>query len=381
MRKRIVWIGLAALLILFMVYRFVRPLSIFVVTKDFARPMSVGKVPTGLLSLSAKECGKCHREIFEEWSTSIHAHAWTDPYFQVDTRFDGDQQICMNCHIPLENQQENRVTGFRDRAKLDPILEPNPDFDPALQQEGVTCAVCHVVDSVILGPNGAVDAPHPVRKDPRFNDGSSLCRKCHLVSGKRWDTFYQLPPCGTFREIKESGSRKTGCTGCHMPEAKEGPGHARHLWRGGHDPAMVRKALTVTVKEDPSSGGNRKRYVVTLTNTGTDHFLPTGTPDRHLTVTFDLLDGKQEGLKEKTFLLKRQILWRPFIVDLRDTRLPKGEPRDYAFTFRTDTTPKPVLLKIVVKYHLLDEQRRARIGYENQTPIDFTLYEKEIRWE
>lgn len=62
----------------------------------------------------------------------MHAQAWTDPYYQVDYRFDGSQQICLNCHIPLENQQENRVIGFRDSEKFDPILEPNPDFDVEL---------------------------------------------------------------------------------------------------------------------------------------------------------------------------------------------------------------------------------------------------------
>ncbi|NOY52663.1 MAG: hypothetical protein GXP58_03475 [Deltaproteobacteria bacterium] len=378
MRKRLIFLVLLTSFSLFMLYRFVRPLSIFVVTKAFERPIPAGKLPTGLVSLSARECGKCHREIFEEWSGSIHARAWTDPYFQADTRFDGSQQICMNCHIPLENQQENRVLGFRDRDKLDPILRPNPDFDPELQKEGVTCAVCHVTDGVILGPRESGDAPHPVRKDPRFTDGSSVCRRCHLVSGRRWDTFYRLPPCGTFREIKEAGSRKAGCTGCHMPEEKEENGHAHHLWRGGHDPAMIRQALTVMVEENPSPRRNRKKYTLTLTNTGTDHFLPTGTPDRHLSVTFTLTDGRKDVLKEKTFMLKRHIMWRPFIADLWDTRLPKGKPRDYTFAFQTDTTPRPAALKIVVKYHLLDEKRRARIGYENKEPIAYTLYEKNL---
>lgn len=57
-----------------------------------------------------------------EWKTSIHANAWNDTYFQVDFQFDGSQQICLNCHTPLENQQENLVLGFIGGDKFDPIL-------------------------------------------------------------------------------------------------------------------------------------------------------------------------------------------------------------------------------------------------------------------
>ncbi|MBE9560746.1 MAG: hypothetical protein IMF15_08150, partial [Proteobacteria bacterium] len=32
----------------------------------------------------------------------------------------------------------------------------------------------------------------------------------------------------------------------------------------------------------------------------------------------------------------------------------------------------------IVKYHLLDEKRRQRIGYENKTPISYEIFRKEI---
>jgi hypothetical protein len=114
--------------------------------------MSV-EVPEGLSSLSAEECGGCHEEIYEEWSGSMHAKAWTDP-----------------------------------------ILEPNPDFDVELQQEGVTCAVCHLKDGKIVGPFETQDAPHPVAVDREMTEGIKACQKCHVVSGEKWDTFLRLPP-------------------------------------------------------------------------------------------------------------------------------------------------------------------------------------------
>lgn len=112
----------------------VRPMNIFVVSDSFARPMTVINPPDGVDSPGAESCGECHPEIYREWATSMHSKAWTDPYYQVDRKFDGNQQICLNCHIPLQNQQEHLVLGFKDKNRYKPILRKNPDFDPALQQ-------------------------------------------------------------------------------------------------------------------------------------------------------------------------------------------------------------------------------------------------------
>lgn len=75
-----------------------------------------------------------------------------------------------------------------------------------LQNEGVTCAVCHVKDGAIEGSYGAKTDAHPNRKDARFTDGSGVCRRCHMVTGdNRWNVFMKLPPCGNFAEIEETG--------------------------------------------------------------------------------------------------------------------------------------------------------------------------------
>ncbi len=319
-RNKNLAIGLIALVLFipFMVWRFVRPLNTFVVEERFERPMAV-EVPEGLSSLSAEECGGCHEEIYEEWLGSMHAKAWTDPYYQVDYRFDGSQQICLNCHIPLENQQENRVVGFRDNEKFDPILQPNPDFDVELQQEGVTCAVCHVKDGKIVGPFGTEDAPRPVATGMDEREGS------------------------------------------------------RHLFRGGHDPEMVKSALTVS--HEIETGPRGDRIILTLTNTGADHYLPTGTPDRHLTLELKLFDQRGELLKEEKHTMMRHILWRPFIVDLIDTRLPPREPRKFDFEIPRNPASPAARLDVTVSYHLLEESRRKRIGYQNREPIHYPIYQ------
>lgn len=371
---------LLAFLITFLAWRFVRPLEIFVVDDKFALPINI-EVPKGLSSIRAKDCAICHIEIYNEWTTSQHSMAWTDPYFRADFVFDGSKQICLNCHTPLANQQENLVLGFTDRNRLNPILKPNINFDPELQGEGVTCAVCHIKDGKIVGPFNSRSAPHEVVVDRSMTSGMKPCIRCHVVSGDRWDTFYGLEPCGTVAEIQKSG-REPNCIGCHMPkvtrpvatgmrERKSG----RHTFKGGHHMDKVKSALSVEYKEE--AVGNKREFIFTLTNVGAAHYLPTGTPDRKLTLEVKLLDKSGKIIKEEIFTMKRYIMWRPFIIDLMDTRLPYGESREYSFDFKKDKV-RPATLDVKVRYHLLDEARRKRISYENSQPINYIIYQKEI---
>ncbi|HEY5999552.1 MAG TPA: multiheme c-type cytochrome [bacterium] len=381
-RKRTVWIGALSLLSVFFAWRMVRPLSIFVVDQRFERPMATA-TPEGLSTLSAKECGGCHRDIYREWAGSMHAQAWSEPYFQVDFTYDGSQQICLNCHTPLENQQENLVLGFEDREKFHPILKPNPSYDPTLRDEGVTCATCHVQDGRIVGPFESAAAPHPVTVRPDMKSGLGPCARCHVVTNGRWDAFYRVPPCGTVAEINERGQRPD-CIGCHMPPASRPIASGgvmrsgrRHLFHGGHAPEMVKGALEVSHQSE-ELGSGRVRYVFTLTNKGAAHYLPTGTPDRHLTLDLTLRDRAGETIKHDSFRMKRYIMWRPFIVDVKDTRLPFGKPAAFPFEFNRDGGNPPSQLDVVVTYHLLDEKRRKKIGYANREPIAYPVYRETI---
>jgi hypothetical protein len=388
----IVIIGLLA----FLLWRFIRPMNIFVVDERFAWPIDTSQTPPSLINLRATDCAACHAVFYEEWRTSIHSQAWTDPYFQVDWAFDGSQQICKNCHIPLDRQQEHKVSGFRDKEKWQPILESNPDFDPALQHEGVTCAACHLRDGKILGIYASKDSPHPVEK---LTNSNEVCVRCHVVGGERWDTFYNIPPCGTVAEIRSGQGGEIihtgetvigdiaalGCVECHMPlverplvEGGKVRSTRRHWWRGGHDPAMVKRALDIRLEEMPPPAANKKRFSLTLTNVGSTHYVPTGTPDRYISLSLRLLDAGDQIVKQKRRTLKRMILWRPFIIDLLDTRLLPGEPRRYTIDWDTRYNTSARAVEAVVRYHLLAEKRRSLIGYENDEPISYEIYRRRI---
>lgn len=406
-KKKTVIFGIVLMVLtIFLAWRLVRPMNIFVVSEAFERPISTaGMLPASLQSFSAEECATCHQTFFDEWSTSIHSQAWTDPYFRVDSVFDGNQQICMNCHIPLDRQQANKVVGFKDSEKWQPILEPNPLFDPKLQHEGVTCAVCHLRDGKILGPYGTENAAHPVEKLANPNE---ICFKCHVVGGNRWDTFYRLPPCGTVAEISTTpgatkdappvsaidtvghevvgpGDASLDCIQCHMPLTERpvvAGGKVRkvrgHLWRGGHDPETVKRGLEAALREAPTASPDKRSFTLTLTNTGAAHYLPTGTPDRHLTVSIRLVDRNGAVLHEDKHVLKRTIMWRPFIVDLKDTRLARWQPRVFQFNVDSKRDATAVAVETQVRYHLLDEDRRRRIGYENKEPIAYEVFSAHI---
>ena len=395
-RKRALITGIGiAIFAVFLGWRLVRPMNIFVVSEHFERPIDTSSTSMPTDALRAGTCGACHGEIYAEWKTSIHSQAWTDPYFRVDWKFDESQQVCKNCHIPLDRQQEDRVLGFRDTEKLEPILAGNPDFDPKLQHEGVTCAACHFKDGKILGTHGDLDAPHPVEK---LSDPNAICLRCHIVQGARWDTFYRYPPCGTAAEIEADAGRwqgrsgelavrnvsELGCVQCHMPVVERALVEGgrvrqarRHLWRGGHDPAMVKQGLDIQFAEIVA-GADRRAFALTLTNVGAAHYLPTGTPDRHLSVRLRVLDRDGQTLEEENHFLKRTTMWRPFIVDLWDTRLPRGKPRSYRIEFPAAGKPAPAAVEATVRYHLLDEARRARIGYDNTEPIAYEVFRSRI---
>ena len=390
--RTVFWIFLLALLV-FLGWRFVRPLNIFIVTEAFERPVDTEVLPTPLKTLHAEECGACHADFLAEWRTTVHSRAWTDPYFQADWQFDGSQQICRNCHTPLDRQQPQRVTGFRDKEKWDPILAPNPDFDEVLQHQGVTCAACHLRDGKIVGVLGGTDAPHPVAL---IEDPNQVCLRCHVVEGERWDAFFRFPPCGTVAEIKQTAGRSgevtlpdvksLGCVQCHMPTVQRsladgGPIRSvrQHLWRGGHDREMVKKAFEASLTPEPTSHPGRQRFKFTITNVGAAHYLPTGTPDRHLMLELRLLDKAGQAIKTEQRVLKRTVMWRPFIVDLWDTRLPRWQPRSFYIDSRAGDARKPAAVEAVVWYYLVAESRRRRIGYDKREPTAFKVFEKRIQ--
>jgi len=125
-------LGLAVISgLVYLYYTEVKPVVIFGLRSEYAHAIPFQKIPEGLTSLKAESCGQCHREIYEEWKTSIHAHAYEDPFFQAYWKKDKQVWVCLNCHTPLENQQPTLVKDIPRGRVEKATQEPNPHFDAA----------------------------------------------------------------------------------------------------------------------------------------------------------------------------------------------------------------------------------------------------------
>jgi len=391
-RRTVVLVAVVGTVVgLYVLLTSVRSPVIFGLREDIKRAIPHQVIPQGVDSLNAEACGRCHREIYEEWKTSIHAHAYEDPLFQAYWRKDKQIWVCLNCHAPLQNQQPVIVTGLRAGQIDRPLTEPNDQFDASLRREGVTCAVCHVRDGVIMGPYDDAVAPHPTRYDPRYRS-TDICYTCHAVPSDKFQ-FYNGGPCATFMEFEAGPYKAQGyiCQTCHMPEverpiAEGGPVRKgrRHLWRGGHDPAQLKRAVTVSLTADRPTleGGEHATWTLTLTNSGAGHMLPTGDPDRYLLAEVAVVDEKGRVLASRHMTVKRWILWWPVIYEYRDTRIPPLQSRALTFSYDVPSADRGLSVRARVSYHILTERAYERLkrkyGLDVEVPHVFPLYEETI---
>ena len=135
----------------------------------------------------AKECGKCHIDIYQEWSQSDHAGAYANPHFQMATNNCAFED-CLNCHAP------------------EPMLTAEtPAVRSANREEGITCVACHLDQGELAGPlepTGLVQ-PHPVGVRPEVYLDVGICGRCHAGTRDQW---------------KSAAGEKQTCQQCHMPQ-------------------------------------------------------------------------------------------------------------------------------------------------------------------
>jgi len=206
--------------------------------------------------------------------------------------------------------------------------------------------------------------------------------------------FYNGGPCGTYPEFEDGyWSRERGfiCQNCHMPEIERpvAVGGAirqgrQHLWRGGHDPEMIKRAIGVKVGADPvePKPGDKVRVTLTLVNEGAGHKLPTGDPDRHFTVEFAVEDQNGKVLEDQSDTMGRWIMWQPAIIELHDNRLMPLASRDYTFEYQLPKDSAGLKLITKVRYHIQTERQHQMLidkyGLTAKDPYNFTVYERQV---
>jgi len=302
-------------------------------------------------SLAPEACATCHPAQFADWRTSTHARAMgpgvAGQLVEMLTSAPADALGCYTCHAPLAEQ---RPLLGRDAGHAQ-----NPVFDQALRAQGLVCAACHVRGHERFGPprrDGSLANAGPrealphggVTRAPAFL-AAEFCRGCHQFTSNGFALNGKLLE-NTYEEWKVSRFAREGvqCQDCHMPDR-------RHLWRGIHDPEMVRSGLTITARLDGAGvrRGGPVGATLTVTSTRVGHAFPTYVTPRVI-LRGELVD--EAGAVIKGSLVER-VVAREVALDLsrevRDTRLMPGRSTELRYRKRVDAAGARLKFTVIVE--------------------------------
>ena len=140
-----------------------------------------GVVSKETLSLypTAAQCGECHKQIYEEWSSSQHAYASISPMFhKFEQKFQSLTQgtvgtFCVRCHQQVGTQLgENRETPLWARSQI--------------SREGVSCITCHRVKEQYGKVNGERRVEPGKIYEPVYGSGEQSVIKDVLADKKTY---------------------------------------------------------------------------------------------------------------------------------------------------------------------------------------------------
>lgn len=351
--------------------------------KHWQTPLSPqGRPPTSFSelesSLDPESCGACHQAQFEDWKTTIHSKSIGPGLLgQTPTllRSDPDTAVmCYTCHAPLAEQQDitEGAGGFN----------RNPVFDVPLQKKGLTCAGCHVRNHQRFGPpkpDGSLEgdiapdqAPHGgATRTPAF-ERAEFCMGCHQfgedersLNGKLLENTYNEWKSSTYAE------RGVACQQCHMPER-------RHVWRGIHDPEMVKRGVTFELRTSKPRYdiGDKLEAILSITNIGVGHYFPTYITPK-VTLQLELVDASGRLIKGSG---RKESIGREAALDLSrevyDTRIPpKGT---HEFHYSRTIARRGLTLRALVTVYPDDFYRRF---YEAKLTSRLSAQERKLLGE
>ena len=354
-----------------------------------------GKAPPAFSPLEAslhpKDCGVCHPQQYQDWQTSLHSRSMgPGVYGQLLDMDAATVAICATCHTPLSEQLP--------RVERNGRYTPNAMFDPTLQQAGLVCAACHVRQHQRFGPPRRPEVPIPPPDAVLPHGGftasvafqrSEFCKGCHQFNPDDFALNGKLLE-NTYEEWRQSPYAAEGvqCQTCHMPDR-------RHLWRGIHDPEMVKQALHVTLTPEAptSTPGDHLQVVITVTNTGAGHYLPTYVTPK-IFVQAQLLDQQAQVIPNTS---QQAAIGRDITLDLSeelyDTRIPPKQSRTFTYAHTVPETARSLRVRVVVYpdhfYQRFFEavlqnggggQGRAQLeeALRRTTSSSFTVFERDI---
>lgn len=319
------------------------PIEQVFVGKIWGKP--IGYLPDlkGVGTPTAKNCGSCHTEIYEEWKLSTHANALRDIQFQSElAKSSSPKWLCLNCHIPIQNQRETIVTALRGGDFFQPIEIPNPNFNPEMMEEAITCATCHVrVDTItnesyVIGASGDTSPPHPIQINRKFLH--NRCNDCHNETY----TLNQSLVCSfqTGTELQSSNPNGT-CVSCHLPEVQRSfvkptlnrptRNSHRHGFIGGGVPktfSLYKDQIRLGYKPGlvlAELKWEKDTIVIRLKNQNAGHHVTTGDPERFYRLILNGYDPSGKIVYQAETKIGQVWEWTPKAKKIKDNRIPSNE--------------------------------------------------------
>ena len=345
-------------------------------------------------SLAPETCGGCHPAQFKDWQTTVHGRAVGPGLLgQTPTLLREEPstaKVCYTCHAPLSEQQE--VISFGTRIKK------NIRFDAAFQSHGLTCAGCHVRNNQRFGPprrDGSLVSTKPsnrlshggATRTPAF-ERAEFCIGCHQFQPDGNSLNGKLIE-NTYNEWKNGPYAAQGiqCQQCHMPDR-------RHLWRGIHDPEMVKTGVKIDLRMNQQnySVGDKLEATLTLTNTGVGHYFPTYVTPK-VVLRIELLD---DGGQVIAASVREEIVGRQITLDLdreiADTRIPPKGVHTFRYVAAIDRAGLKLHAEVIVypddfyarfyeaklagRLSIVERQRLAQALDDTRKSV-YKLFEKE----
>ena len=311
----------------------------------WARPLRAQGTPPAHLSpleaaLDPRSCGTCHAAQFNDWKQSLHSRAMGPGVLGqlVDTSPDAtdDHQDCLRCHAPLKEQADSLAAALP--GGQDHRARSSKNTGTALHEEGLTCAACHMRGYQRYGPprkdgstpDAATRLPHDGWVSTAAFEDSRFCAACHQFKQDEYALNGKLLE-NTYEEWKASRHAREGktCQSCHMPDR-------RHLWRGIHDPEMVRAAVTIDATPAKLDTAN-VFATLTIKNIGTGHYFPTYVTPKVVAEAYQE-NARGERLKgtQREYVIARQVEL-DLSKELADTRIAPDEQAvfDYRAPLKT----------------------------------------------
>lgn len=231
----------------------------------------------------AARCAACHQDTHSSWSNSLHRNAAREPFYResadilLKTRGIELTRHCESCHTPV---------ALFSGALTKTAPKQTAPFTP-LDDEGISCSVCHSITEARLDGTGSYTIRRPAllaQPDgtPRFGDftddeiladipghkravmrpllkSPEFCATCHKVDAPpALNGYKHIRGFSTYDEWQQSGAshesvlpfyrrdQRTDCRACHMPKIESHNDRsakdnkiASHRWLGANTAAPL----------------------------------------------------------------------------------------------------------------------------------------------